>query len=56
MVDGEPAVLFRSAFFQIRCALAMFSLGSLQDVVVVVPEEAELFVAGFFLLEPVGRQ
>lgn len=50
MVDGELLFFFAQLFPDTLC-LGDVLFGELQDVVVVVPEEAELFVAGFFLLE-----
>ena len=50
MVDGE-LLFFFAQLFPDTLRLGDVLFGELQDVVVVVPEEAELFVAGFFLLE-----
>lgn len=46
MVDGELLFFFAQLFPDTLC-LGDVLFGELQDVVVVVPEEAELFVAGF---------
>ena len=49
MVDGELLFFFAQLFPDaLRFGDVLF--GELQDVVEVVPEEAELFIAGFFLL------
>lgn len=47
MVDGE-LLFFFAQLFPDTLRLGDVLFGELQDVVVVVPEEAELFVAGFF--------
>ena len=46
MVDGE-LLFFFAQLFPDTLRLGDVLFGELQDVVVVVPEEAELFVAGF---------
>ena len=48
MVDGE-LLFFFAQLFPDTLRLGDVLFGELQDVVVVVPEEAELFVAGFFV-------
>ena len=49
MVDGE-LLFFFAQLFPDTLRLGDVLFGELHDVVVVVPEEAELFVAGFFFL------